>query len=399
MEALLNKYRNLLRTTRKGFIRGIWYRINWKARAICIEGARGTGKTTLMLQHIRENLPLDKALYVSLDDLYFKQHTLTEVADEFYMQGGRYLFLDEVHKYKDWQTEVKNIYDFKPDLQLVISGSSILALQRSEVDLSRRLLRYHLSELSFREYIALKESVYLPVYTLDRLLKGDCNSIVDEIMRELPSPLKTFREYLTYGAYPFFLEGQGDYLTRINQLINVIIDYDLPEAKSIEISTQGKLKRLLYIISTSVPFKPNIAKLAMQTETSRIRLLEMLHLLEKAQLIHSLRSSVHGVSLMNKPEKIFLHNTSLIMALAEGQPDKGNLRETFFLSQLSNGGHTVTYPKSGDFYIDNKYLFEIGGKGKTNRQVAGKERAYLVLDDLEFGHGNKLPLWLFGFLY
>ncbi len=186
---------------------------------------------------------------------------------------------------------------------------------------------------------------------------------------------------------------------RLNQLINIIIDYDLPEAKPLETGTLAKLKKLLYIISTAVPFTPNIAKLAKQVGTSRSRLLEMLDLLEKAQLIANLRSAAFGVSLMNKPEKVYLHNASLIMALAEGQPNKGNLRETFFYTQLAGAGHRVTYPKAGDFLIDNSYLFEVGGANKGNQQIADHKNAYLVLDDLEYGSVNKLPLWLLGFLY
>lgn len=380
-----------------GFVRGLHSQINWQARAICIEGARGTGKPTLMWQHIH-TLPPEKALYVSLDDLYFREHRLTEVADSFYKQGGRYLFADEVHKYPDWQQEVKNIYDFYPDLQMVVSGSSILALQKSQADLSRRLLRYRLTELSFREYIILKNRTELPVFSLEQVLTKP-NELAGEIIDKIVSPLKWFNEYLTYGAYPFFLEGTEEYLIRVNQLVNVIIDYDMPEAWAIETATQSKLKRLLYILSTSVPFKPNIAKLAMQIGTSRGRLLEMLYLLEKGQLLYNLRATTIGTSLMNKPEKIFLHNTGLIMALAEGQPDKGNLRETFFLSQLSNAGHQVTYPEKADFRIDRHDLFEIGGKGKASKQIAGEPNAFIAADDIEYGTKQKIPLWLFGFLY
>lgn len=398
MDALINKYRSLLSATQTRFVRALDSHVNWQARALCIEGARGVGKSTLMLQHIKLRLPVDRTLYTSLDDLYFKQHTLSEVGETFYQHGGRYFFLDEVHKYPDWQTEVKNLYDFYPDLHIVVSGSSILTLQRSEADLSRRLLRYQLPELSLREYIALKEEKVLPAFSLQQLLT-DHASITDEIKAVLSSPLKSFQSYLHYGAYPFFLEGEGDYLIRLNQLINVIIDYDLPEAKAIETGTQAKLKKLLYIISQSVPFTPNVSKLSEQVGTSRNRLLEMLDVLEKAQLIHNLRSSAFGVSLMNKPEKIYLHNTGLITALAEQQPNKGNLRETFFYTQLQGAGHKVTYPKTGDFIVDNKYHFEVGGKGKTPRQVAMIDNSYLALDDIEYGNDRKIPLWLLGFLY
>lgn len=398
MEYLVNKYRTLLGQLESKFVRSLARKINWEARAICIEGARGTGKSTLMLQHIKENLPLDATLYLSADDLYFKQHTLTEVAERFYQQGGRHLFLDEVHKYADWQREVKNLYDFYPELQLSVSGSSIIALQRSEADLSRRLLRYNLPELSLREFVSLKEGAELPVFSLADVLENH-TQLVDELKGRLPSPLKAFQEYIAFGAYPFFLEGQTDYLIRINQLINVIIDYDLPEAKPIEPGTQAKLKKLLYILSTVVPFTPNIARLASQIGTSRSRLLEMLDLLEKAQLLFNLRSASFGISLMNKPEKVYLHNTSLIMALAEGQSNKGNIRETFFYTQLAGAGHSVTYPKAGDFHIDSQYTIEVGGKSKGGKQIVASDHAYLALDDIEYGTVRKIPLWLFGFLY
>ncbi|MEJ2884702.1 ATP-binding protein [Pedobacter sp. GR22-6] len=398
MEALVNKFRRLINSHQTTFTRGLSQQINWDARGICIEGARGTGKSTLMLQHIKAHLPIEKSLYVSLDDLYFRQNNLPDVAEQFYELGGRNLFLDEVHKYDDWQTAVKNIYDFFPEMKLVVSGSSILALQKSRADLSRRILHYHLPELSLREFIALRSGLELPAYSLTDVLTRH-GEISLQLQEQLVSPLKYMKEYFSYGAYPFILEGEADYFMKINQLINVIIDYDLPEARALEIATLAKLKKLLYVISTSVPFQPNITKLAEQVDTTRTRLLEMLHILEQSQLIHNLRSAAHGISLMNKPEKIFLHNNSLIAALAEGKPETGNMRETFFLSQVGNSGAIVTYPKEGDFLVNGKYLFEVGGKKKSQKQIKAYDDAFAVADDLEHGFGNKIPLWLFGFLY
>lgn len=398
MEALINKFRRLINSHQTTFTRGLSQQINWDARGICIEGARGTGKSTLMLQHIKAHLPIEKSLYVSLDDLYFRQNNLPDVAEQFYELGGRNLFLDEVHKYDDWQTAVKNIYDFFPEMKLVVSGSSILALQKSRADLSRRILHYHLPELSLREFIALRSGLELPAYSLTDILTMH-GEISLQLQEQLVSPLKYMKEYFSYGAYPFILEGEADYFMKINQLINVIIDYDLPEARALEIATLAKLKKLLYVISTSVPFQPNITKLAEQVDTTRTRLLEMLHILEQSQLIHNLRSAAHGISLMNKPEKIFLHNNSLIAALAEGKPETGNMRETFFLSQVGNSGAIVTYPKEGDFLVNGKYLFEVGGKKKSQKQIKAHDDAFVIADDLEHGFGNKIPLWLFGFLY
>ncbi len=398
MDELIDKYRELLARVPMTFIRGLASRINWDARAICIEGARGTGKSTLMLQHIRKELPPDESLYISLDDLYFRKHSFYELADTFYKRGGRYLYADEIHKYDNWQQELKNIYDFFPDLKLVVSGSSILALQESRADLSRRLLRYKLPELSLREFIALETGEELPVFELESLLsKG--NKIIDEIRERIPSPLKHYRDYLKMGAYPFFIEGKEEFLYRVNELIKVIIDYDLPEGRDITSATRGKLKTLLYVISTIVPFTPNIAKLARQVKTSRTRLLGMLDLLEQAQLISNLRAAVHGTSLLNKPEKVYLHNTSLIYALSEGRADIGNLRETFMLTQMRNAGHTVTYPETGDFRVDNKYLFEVGGKNKGRKQLSGEKNAFIAADDIVYGTSGKTPLWLFGLMY
>lgn len=398
MDSLIVKYRALLEGIETTFTRSIMQKINWKARAIRIEGARGTGKSTLMLQYIKKHLPAKNTLYLTLDDLYFRQHTLTEVAEEFYQVGGRYLFLDEVHKYQGWQTEIKNLYDFKRDLQLVISGSSILALQKSSADLSRRVIEYHLPGLSFREYLSLLHGIDLPAYTFDEIIR-DHENISGLIVKNVKALLGQYRHYIKYGVYPFFIEGEAAYLIKLNQLINVIIDYDLPEARAMEGASLARLKKLLFVLSRSVPFTPNIHKLSETVGTSRVRVLEMLDALEKAQLIRNLRSDAKGISLMNKPDKIYLSNTNLVHALADEKPNKGNIRETLFLSHLQDAGLIVTHPKAGDFIVNEKYVFEIGGKDKTNAQIKGQKNAYLVADDIEYGIGNKIPLWLFGFLY
>ncbi|SIS80815.1 ATP-binding protein [Belliella pelovolcani] len=398
MEALLNRYRNLLQSVKTDFKRSHYQKINWSGRGICILGARGTGKSTLMLQYLKENLPLDKSLYLSLDDLYFKQNSLVELAERFYHLGGRNLLLDEVHKYEDWQTAVKNIYDFYPDLKLIISGSSILELQKSQADLSRRLVYFELPELSFREYLSLKLKINLEIYSFDTLL-NDHQKITYQIQELIPNLMLEFESYKKTGAYPFFLEGERDYTSKINQLINVIIDYDLPEGKDISTSTQAKLKKLLYLLSTSVPFSPNITKLAEKTETTRPRLLEMLHMLEVSKLIKNLRSSSKGISMMNKPDKIYLSNTNLIYALALENQNQGNIRETFFYNQLENSGASLTTAKNGDFLIDNKFEFEIGGKNKNFNQIANIPDSFVAADEMLHGIGNKIPLYLFGFLY
>lgn len=397
MEWLIDRYRKLVEATTFPFVRSLSKKIAWDSRGISIEGPRGVGKSTLMLQYIKQNLPLEKSLYVTLDDLYFRTNTLVDTVGKFYSTGGRYLFVDEVHKYPGWQTEVKNLYDFHRDLQLVVSGSSILALQQSPADLSRRLARYTLPVLSFREYLALAHNTEWPAYELPQLLEKH-ESIATEIVTRHPSILELYKHYQTVGQFPFFLTSEADYFLRVNQLINLIIDYDLPEARPLESSSLGKLKKLLYIISTAVPFKPNIQKLTVALGTNRNKVLEMLDMLDKAQLIRMLRSSVHGVSLLNKPDKIYLHNTNFIHALAEEKPNTGNLRETLFLTHTRDAGLTVTYAPQTDFKISNNH-FEVGGKEKGNKQLQGLANAYVIADDTDIGLGSKIPLWLFGFLY
>lgn len=398
METLLTRYQSLLSSVQLGFERSLSSQINWEARAIGLKGARGTGKSTLMLQQIKKQGDFSKSVYISLDDIYFKKNTLLETSEKLYRNGIRYLYLDEVHKYHDWQREIKNLYDFYPDLKLIISGSSILELQKSSADLSRRVLFYELTSLSFREFLELKYALTLPKFTLEEIQSNHI-SIAQTIKEKLDSPLSYFREFLEYGAYPYFKEGIADFSYRLQQVVNVIIDYDLPEAKDISVNTQSKLKKLLFIISESVPFTPNISKLATQLETTRPILLEMLYLLEESRLVRNLRSASKGTSLLNKPEKIYISNTSLIHSFSITGRNQGNLRETFAIDQLQNAGYDVSFPKQGDFLVNETHLLEIGGVGKGSSQVSNFENHLIFSDDLEIGWGRKLPLFLLGFLY
>ncbi|MDX5337880.1 MAG: AAA family ATPase [Cyclobacteriaceae bacterium] len=398
METLLTRYQSLLSSVQLGFERSLSSQINWEARAIGLKGARGTGKSTLMLQQIKKQGDFSKSVYISLDDIYFKKNTLLETSEKLYRNGIRYLYLDEVHKYHDWQREIKNLYDFYPDLKLIISGSSILELQKSSADLSRRVLFYELTSLSFREFLELKYALTLPKFTLEEIQSNHI-SIAQTIKEKLDSPLSYFREFLEYGAYPYFKEGIADFSYRLQQVVNVIIDYDLPEAKDISVNTQSKLKKLLFIISESVPFTPNISKLATQLETTRPILLEMLYLLEESRLVRNLRSASKGTSLLNKPEKIYISNTSLIHSFSITGRNQGNLRETFAIDQLQNAGYDVSFPKQGDFLVNETHLLEIGGVGKGSSQVSNVENHLIFSDDLEIGWGRKLPLFLLGFLY
>ncbi|WP_250161314.1 ATP-binding protein [Algoriphagus algorifonticola] len=366
---------------------------------IAITGARGVGKTTLMLQH--QVLGLEKesrSLYVSLDHPYFFDHSLLSLAEQFYKEGGRFLFIDEVHKFPNWSRELKMIYDLFPTLKTVFSASSALEIFKGESDLSRRVMIYHLHGLSFREYLSYQLKITFEAYTLQEIIQNH-ETIVRSLMSELEERvLRLFKEYLEWGYYPFALElNKKESQIRINQVINVILDTDMAYAEGYTAATAHKLKKLLAVLAETVPFQPNVSELARKLGIARDTIYQYLKLLERGLLISPLYAQGKGISLFQKPEKLFLENTNLAFAL-QNYPDLGNLRETFFFNQLRNAGKEVLYPKSGDFLIDGQ-LFEIGGKSKNKKQIAQEASAFVVADDILIGYQNKIPLWLFGFLY
>ena len=387
---------NRLKQTPTKFKRYLLDEIHWNDRLIGISGARGCGKTTLMLQYMK-SLPQDtEALYISLDDVYFSTNRLVYFAEDFYKKGGEYLFIDEVHKYENWSQELKNIYDNLPDLKIVFTSSSALDIYKGTHDLSRRVLVYHLPGLSFREFIHFRYDIYFPAISLEEVINhqpGDTWKYLGKF-----KPLKIFPEYLKYGYYPFFIESIETYSERLLTTINLVMETDLPPVYHLDYYSVQKIKSILSVISRIVPFKPNIKKLTEQVGTTRDTLLKYLFYLEKAQLLKRLTTTAKGINYMNKPDKLYLNNTNLMYALAGNHPDTGNLRETFFLNQLSVN-HQVYYPDTGDFLVDEKYLFEVGGKNKTIKQIAGIDNAYIAADDIEYRVGSKIPLWLFGFLY
>lgn len=397
MNALLEQSEYLLSNTSLDFKRYLFDEIKWKNRLLGIKGARGTGKTTLVLQWLKgQNLPVAKAAYFSLDDLYFTNHSLKETAARFHQLGGQILVLDEVHKYPNWSTEIKNVYDVYKDLQIIFTGSSIIDISRQEADLSRRAIVYELPGLSYREFLALKHDISLPVVLLDDLLHPD-----NKFSKMLPGtfrPLAYFKEYLRIGYYPFMMEDEEAVHQKINQLIRTIIEYDMAELKDFDIRNAKKILQLMYVIAQQVPFKPNLVSLAEKTNIHRNSLNNYLHYLEQAKLITSLQPAGRSTAILQKPEKLYLNNTNILFALAEEQVDIGNLRETFFLSQLNVIGK-VQMPKQGDFIFNNKYTFEVGGKSKSKKQITGIMNAWVVKDDLKFPIGNELPLWMFGLLY
>ena len=397
MNTLLEQSEYLLSNTTLDFKRFLFNEIKWNNRLIGIKGARGTGKTTLSLQWLKQqDLPVTKAAYFSLDDLYFTNNSLKETIAQFHKQGGKMLVLDEVHKYKNWSTEIKNIYDIYTGIKIIFTGSSIIDISRQEGDLSRRAIVYELPGLSYREFLSLKYNLQLPIFSLNDILKD-----ASALKKQLPNsfrPLEYFNEYLQTGYYPFMMEDKETVHQKINQLIRTIVEYDMAELKDFDIRNAKKILQLMYVISQQVPFKPNLVTLAEKTNIHRNSLNNYLHYLEQAKLISLLQAAGKSTAVLQKPEKIYLNNTNLLYALAEQQVDKGNLRETFFLSQL-NAVSKIAMPKQGDFFVDNKYTFEVGGKEKSIKQIASIKNAWVVKDDLEFPVGNELPLWMFGLLY
>lgn len=398
MEKLFQFSASRINSVDINFKRYLWSKVNWSSRLIAITGARGIGKTTLLLQYIRENLNErpDEVIYVNMDDLYFSRNTLVDFADAFVKKGGRYLFLDEVHKYKNWSQEIKNIYDYFPDLKIVVTGSSALDIYKGKADLSRRAILYTMQGLSFREFIALKYNYQFPVLELNDLLNNAAQKI--PAILEKIKPLKIFEEYLQYGYYPFFKEGETEFQIRLKQTVNHLLDSDLPSVENIDFNAIHYLRKLIAILAEIVPYKPNILKLSQQVGVSRETLLRYLYLLEKADLLILLQTSTYGISKMNKPEKIYLNNPNLVNALADNLSNQGTLRETFFLNQLQES-HTINWSDKSDFLVDNKYTFEIGGRSKNREQITRIENAFIAADNIEYAQQNKIPLWLFGFLY
>lgn len=398
MEELFDFFYRELRKTDLSFQRYLIDDIDWEGRLSAITGARGTGKTTMILQHIKKtfgNLPKE-ALYVSADNIWFSGNRLFDLANDFEKQGGKYLFIDEVHKYENWSQEIKNIYDSFSNLRVVITGSSMLQIYKSNADLSRRAVHYVLHGLSFREFLKYDRNIEFEKFTLDGILKNHieiASSFNDKIR-----PLPLFNDYLKQGYYPYYKSDKRFYLSKLANTVNLILEMDLPAVETIEMYSIRKIKKLLWIISQSVPFTPKITDLANNLEVSRNSLLNYLTILERGGLINLLQSSTKGINLLAKPEKIYLNNTNQIFAFDSNKPDIGNLRETFFFNQLQVISE-VTSANKADFMVDNKYIFEVGGKNKGHEQVIGLKNGYLALDNLEYGFGNKIPLWLFGMLY
>ena len=389
MDKLFEQFHKLIRDTDTGFIRYIYTEINWKNRMIGIIGPRGVGKTTLVLQHIKKNLNPETTLYVTAEDFYFADNKLIDLADTFVKRGGKYLFVDEIHKYKDWAKELKLIYDYNPELHVVFTGSSVLDIKKGASDLSRRAIMYNLQGLSFREYLQLFHQTSVKSYSLDEILAHKA---------ELPGvkhPLPLFEDYLKRGYYPFALEENFE--LRLQQIVNHTLETDIPLYVGMNVSTGRKLKQLLAIIAKSVPFKPNMTNIATSLSASRNNIADYCLFIEEAGMIAQLRDATGGIKGLGKVDKIYLDNTNLIYSLADDNSNTGNLRETFFLNQL-RVKYDVMVSSMADFLIGD-YIFEVGGKNKGLKQIQGIDKAFIVKDDIELGYLNTIPLWQFGLTY
>lgn len=397
LEKIYDIHQRFLQQKRPSFQRYLLPLIQWNDRLIAIKGARGVGKTTMILQHIEQKFGENSnALYVSMDNIAVKPYSIFDIAEYHVNRGGTHLFIDEVHKYADWSRELKSIYDLFPELKVVFSGSSMLPIYKPNADLIRRTTTYHLHGLSFREYLIMETGISFDSYTLPFILENHI-----DLAKEISAKVKVFDylpSYLKYGYYPFYRDNPDQYVFRLEQVINTILDVDLPHMVEINAVNIFKMKKLLYHLATAVPFQPNISKLAASLEVNRNTLSSYIHYLHEAGLIHLLLDAGKSYSLFSKPEKVFLQNSNLLYAISPENAEKGTLREMFFFNQLS-AYHKVNFSPIGDFLIDEKWVFEVGGQPKKFDQIKNTKQSYLAVDDTIFGSKHKIPFWLFGFLY
>ena len=390
MQALYEQFYQLLELTPMNFFREKIDQINWDVRILGILGQKGVGKSTLILQHIKRQGNVDKSLYIVADDIYFSVHTLLETARDFFARGGKYLYIDEIHKYQNWSREIKNIYDSLPLLHVVYSGSSMLDLKQGGADLSRRVIEYHLPVWSFREYLNLRCGWQLKTATLDEVLKGKV-----DFPYGAERPLMYFDEYMKKGCYPFSLEPEFE--TRLRQVVNTTVELDIPKYAQMTIAATQKLKKFMYYISKSVPVKINYSDMARDLALDREDLPKYLEYLEKAELVSVLRMKANGDAILRKMDKLYLHNPNMSYVLSGEKPNDGNSRETIFLCWTKHLYDTLESPIS-DFEIAGK-TFEVGGRKKGKKQIQDATEGYVVKDNIEYVFDNQVPLWMFGFLY
>lgn len=380
-----------LEGTTSSFHRYVYDAIDWDSHMLGLVGPRGVGKTTLFLQRIREAHSSRGALYVSADHLYFANHTLYDVAEQVYKNGGTHLFIDEVHKYPGWSRELKMMYDALPDLHVYFTGSSVLDIEKGESDLSRRAPKYEMQGLSFREYLAIRHGIAAPQLSLESILDG----VGPAALSGVEHPLPLFRDYLRCGYYPFGADPAFE--IELGQVITRTLEVDIPQYAGMTASTGRKLKKLMAVVSTLAPFKPNMVSLASQIQVSRNNVENYLLYMEKAGMIAQLRTGASGLGALGKAEKVYLDNTNILYNLSDGREDVGSVRETFFLNQM-RVRHSVTASRISDFQIGD-VTFEVGGRTKGHDQLKGAQRCYVVRDDVEYGRAGVVPLWACGLTY
>ena len=398
MESLFQKHRVLVSQVNMKIVRQLMNSIDWEKQLVSIRGSRGVGKTTLMRQYIRKTYGVNagEALYLVMDSMYFTTHSLLDVAERFHLMGGKHLFLDEVHKYPTWSREIKEICDLWPDMKITFTGSSLLQILNADADLSRRVLSYDMTGLSFREYLQFYKGIELPSYPLDKLL-SDADEICKQVCEAChPQPL--FEEYLRVGYYPFYDGNEQEYYSRIENVVSFIIDQEMTQFCGVEPAYTRKLKAMLLFLANNVPYDVSIAKLSSYLEINKTTVLSYLSSMQRAELLNLLYADNLSVTKMQKPDKVYIHNPNMLYALST-EEKIGTIRECFVVNQLS-AKHTVEYGNTqGDFKIDGKITFEVGGKDKSFEQIADIPDSYVLADSMMFPIGKKLPLWIVGFLY
>lgn len=401
MDKLFERHDVYLSSVPMDYVRNLMHQINWDARLIAIRGPKGVGKSTLLLQYIKSHFDADDrhVLYCSADTSYFATHTLTEVADNFAKIGGKWLFIDEIHKYQGWSSEVKEIYDLHRDMHIVLSGSSLIQINDGQADLSRRILLYDMPGLSMREFLRLDVGLDIEPVSLEKLLEAP-NRFCAQV-KSVCHPLEHFSRYLQYGYYPFYFESKAEYYNRLENVINYIVDVELARYRNLDLGNSRRFKALLQVISQMTPYEVDIAKLSKAVGITRATVLKYLSHMEEAMLIRRLFTDLKSVTDLQKPDKMYLDNTNLLYALCPQKPEIGTVRETFIANQLASAGHTVEYAgyKKGDFRIDGDIVIEVGGADKGFSQIAGADHALVASDGIESATLGKIPLWAFGFLY
>ena len=399
MDVLISQFKRRMTGISLALVRECIHEVAWDERLSAIIGPRGVGKTTLMLQYIKQHYAdnLGEVLYATTESLYFVQNTLIDLAERFVTNGGKHLFLDEIHRYPDWSREIKLIYDTYPELKVTISGSSLLQILNSEADLSRRCIWYNMQGLSFREFLQFYKGIDLPVFSLDNIIQKP-----DEVCHDVNAlchPVPLFHEYLQVGYFPYYLEGEERYYERVANVVDYVIGTELPMVCKVETVNVRKLQMLLNVVAGLVPYELDISKMALMLQASRNTVITYLRYLSMSKVINLLYSDLQSLKKVRKPDKMYLENPNMLYALCLEKTNIGTARETFVVNQLGYQ-HRIEYgKKNGDFKIDGKYVFEVGGATKTFNQVAGLPDSYILADDIEWPVGNKLPLWLAGLLY